>query len=628
MRYSIIIVAYNAFDLLERCLNSVHYSTDGNSEVVLVDNSPQDMDPLMMLRLPFTQYYRDGINHGFAEGCNIGARMAKGETLIFLNPDTEVFGNWADELAKYLNQDGVGAVGPISNFVAGLQRVDFHMQMMDTPEETAETAAHALRGRGVDSKLLIGFCLCIRKATYEQLGGMDPLLFLGNDDLDLSWRLQLAGLGMVIASDVFVYHAGHKSFETRPKPEVEKLLQESEDALKAKLAGYYYDRKVPSAVDLWGVDFFHTSPSRPMTLSVCMIVRDEADKIWLPIEDMAEFADECIVVDTGSTDATVQKLLSKSPAGLYPFSREENGPGGKRLYHFPWDDDFAAARNYATSKCTGDYILWLDADDRVTPESAALIRAMLQNPGPKTLNKHVYFSLQVENLTAEGKPKQRFTQPRIFPNGRGVTWTGRIHESFFPSAQRANLQEVPISITIQHTGYSDPVVMAKKCERNLRILSGDEDSPSKFYNIGNTLGMVRQFQEALEAYDTVLTREWAEPLQPAFRDQVRHMATLQLLNMGKMEEMAPYLGTSRHPDAPYMAARLQEHRGLRRQAIDLLRGYLEDTAKVFYWPWGSDFPALRPAAYALMIDLMEKERQASLEGFAKEYPEHCVFEDA
>lgn len=630
MKYSIIVVAYSAFDLLERCLKSIAISRLTDYEVVMVDNSPKAWKENIHLPNDYHpdfayQYHHDSINHGFAEGCNIGARMAKGEILIFLNPDTEVYGDWADQMAKYLDQPKVGAVGPISNFVAGLQRVDYHMQMGDTPEETAEIAAVALKNRGVDTKLLIGFCLMMKKAVYEELGGMDPVLFLGNDDLDLSWRLRLAGYDLVIASDVFVYHAGHKSFETRPKPEVEKLLQESEDALRAKLIKHY-DGNPPSAVELWGVDFFYTGPVRPMTLSVCMIVRDEQENLKVLLPQLRSLGCEVVIVDTkpdrryGFDPSFIEEWADNIAPGLI---------GDVHAYLFPWVDDFAAARNFALSKCTGDYILWLDADDRVTPENAALIRAALQNPGPKTLNKHAVYAFTVENLTAEGKVKQRFHQPRMFPNGRGIQWTGRIHESIIPHCNAQGLHEEPVSITIQHTGYSDPVIMAKKCERNLRILTMEPDSPAKFYNIGNTLGMVRQFQAALDAYDEALTREWAEPLMPAFRDQVRHMASLQLLNLGDIEGMAKYLDDSRHPDAPYMAARVHEARGNLRAAVELLRGYLEDTRKpTFYWPWGSDYPATRPAAYALLIQLTAKLHDATLDEFAKEYPEHCIFQDA
>lgn len=619
MKYSVIIVAYNALSVLQKCLDSILSSRikERSYEIIIVDNSPDAIAGRVGDGRLNMQILRDGINHGFAEGCNIGARMAKGEILVFLNPDTEVYGDWADQMAKYLT-DGVGAVGPISNFVAGLQRVDYHMQMADTPEETAEIASVALKNRGVESKLIIGFCCMMRKAVYEQFGGMDPTLFLGNDDLDLSWRLRLAGFSLVIASDVFVYHAGHKSFETRPKPEVEKLLQESEDVLRSKLIKHY-NGNPPSAHELWGADFFYTGPVKPLTLSVCMIARQEFDNMAAILPQLG-FSDEIIVVET---EPNAAKAMSAAQAYGGYFRPQDSA------HFFPWTDDFAAARNFALSKCTGDYVLWLDADDRITPENTALIRAALQNPGPKTHNRQAVYAFTVENLTAEGKVKQSFHQPRMFPNHRGIEWAGRIHESIIPHCNAQGLHETPVSITIQHTGYSDPAVMAKKCERNLRILAMEPDSPAKLYNIGNTLGMVRQFQAALDAYDEVLTREWAEPLMPAFWDQVRHMASLQLLNMGDIEGMAKYLDDSQHPDAPYMAARWHEAKGNLKDAVALLRGYLEDTRKpTFYWPWGSDYPAIRPAAYALLIQLMAKLHDATLDEFAREYPEHCVFEDA
>ena len=94
------------------------------------------------------------------------------------------------------------------------------------------------------------------------MGGMDEDLFLGNDDLDLSWRLRNAGRKLVVASDAFVFHEGQKSFQTEKKSHVDRLTQESTDALYRKLVKHYGGRdRVPSAMELWGIGWFSPSPS-------------------------------------------------------------------------------------------------------------------------------------------------------------------------------------------------------------------------------------------------------------------------------------------------------------------------------------------------------------------------------
>ena len=83
------------------------------------------------------------------------------------------------------------------------------------------------------------------------------------------------------------------------------------------------------------------------TLSLCMIVENEEDVIGRCLECVSDIFDEIIVVDTGSEDKTRDTVKKYT----------------KNLYYFKWIEDFAAARNYAFSKATKDYIMWLDADD-------------------------------------------------------------------------------------------------------------------------------------------------------------------------------------------------------------------------------------------------------------------------
>jgi glycosyltransferase involved in cell wall biosynthesis len=94
----------------------------------------------------------------------------------------------------------------------------------------------------------------------------------------------------------------------------------------------------------------------PMSISLCMIVKDEAENLPRCLESVQDLVHECIVVDTGSTDATCDI------ATRY----------GARVHSFTWNNDFAAARNVSLDYATGDWVLVLDADEVLTPEALLL----------------------------------------------------------------------------------------------------------------------------------------------------------------------------------------------------------------------------------------------------------------
>lgn len=100
-----------------------------------------------------------------------------------------------------------------------------------------------------------------------------------------------------------------------------------------------------------------------MTLSLCMIVKNEESVLDRALSNAGVFADEIVIVDTGSTDGT------KRVASRYT----------DKVFDFEWRDDFAAARNFAISKSTGDYFIWLDADDIVPMPSARAISRLFRS---------------------------------------------------------------------------------------------------------------------------------------------------------------------------------------------------------------------------------------------------------
>ena len=283
-RYSVVIVTYNSRENIRVCLESLRRcgriagpgdDADGMHEIIVVDNDSRDGTQDFLRAQDDIRAILNAGNNGFSKGCNQGAAVATGDYVVFLNPDTLVTPGWTGTMARHFQDPSVGAVGPVSNYVAGLQRLDMNLPPAwrdaksfpgDGAVEVSDNLARILKegnaGKGVSTRLLIGFCLMMERARYHAMGGMDENLFLGNDDLDLSWRLRNLGLKLVVASDAFIFHEGQKSFRTEAKSHVDRLTQESTDALYVKLVEHYGGRdKVPSALELWGIGWFSPSPS-------------------------------------------------------------------------------------------------------------------------------------------------------------------------------------------------------------------------------------------------------------------------------------------------------------------------------------------------------------------------------
>jgi glycosyltransferase involved in cell wall biosynthesis len=240
----------------------------------------------------------------------------------------------------------------------------------------------------------------------------------------------------------------------------------------------------------------HTKYGRTLTgtgsrLSLCMIVKNEAENIAPCINSLKPVLDEIIVVDTGSTDKT--KEMAKE--------------FGAKVFDFQWCDDFSAARNESIRHATGDYILWLDADDRVDPSEVEKIRS-LKKLFPTRKNNAYYV---VVNNQSPVDGETRFFQMRIFPRVEGVRFDGRIHEQIFQTLVKRGIQLIQTDIVIRHTGYSDSKVMFKKSERNLHIveeeLKLDSENPLLHYNAARTLSGMNRQAEAISHMKRITENE-------------------------------------------------------------------------------------------------------------------------
>ena len=187
-------------------------------------------------------------------------------------------------------------------------------------------------------------------------------------------------------------------------------------------------------------------------ISACVIVKNEEKNISRWLKCNGALADEIIVVDTGSTDNTV-KLAQEA---------------GAKLFYFKWINDFAAAKNYAIEQATGDWIMFLDADESFTHEAQKKLRQELERFDKDKSVAALLCRLLDVNEDDDYKIVNTFLLPRIFRRSPYIRYKGAIHEQLENS--RGNKRMVFASeVEIMHTGYSSSIVQSK-VSRNLPIM--------------------------------------------------------------------------------------------------------------------------------------------------------------
>lgn len=188
-----------------------------------------------------------------------------------------------------------------------------------------------------------------------------------------------------------------------------------------------------------------------ISISACVIAKNEEENIGRWLESMKHVADEMIVVDTGSTDRTAA------------MARE----AGADVYLFDWCNDFSAAKNFALEQAKGNWILFLDADEYFTPAAQAKVRPLLMRLEPNLRIEGVLCRLVNIDVDDGNRVMTTLVQLRIFRNRKNLRYEGRIHEVLTITEGRP--LELANEIEIYHTGYSTHIVQAK-LRRDLRLL--------------------------------------------------------------------------------------------------------------------------------------------------------------
>ncbi|WP_425449027.1 tetratricopeptide repeat-containing glycosyltransferase family 2 protein [Dethiothermospora halolimnae] len=223
-----------------------------------------------------------------------------------------------------------------------------------------------------------------------------------------------------------------------------------------------------------------------MKLSLCMIVKNEEKNLPRCLDSVKDIVDEMIIVDTGSTDKTID------------IAKNYNS----KVYYFKWCNNFSKSRNYSIEKAKGDWILIMDGDDRLEPNDKTSLLKLLDNE-----DTDIYFMQTLSYVgTKPGLNVVNNLNVRLIRNNKGYKFKGEIHEQLdYPDGiDRKKVTKVA-NIKFHHYGYLNYNIKEKnKRKRNIEILKEvlEKDSHNSFnlFNIGNEYFALEDYEKALVYY--------------------------------------------------------------------------------------------------------------------------------
>ncbi|MBL1212497.1 MAG: glycosyltransferase [Ignavibacteriae bacterium] len=221
-------------------------------------------------------------------------------------------------------------------------------------------------------------------------------------------------------------------------------------------------------------------------LTLSMIVKNEEANLAECLNSVTGIADEIVIVDTGSNDKT--KSIAKS--------------FGAKVYDFKWVNDFSKARNFALSKSTGNWILYLDADETLDINCIDEISSIINR------DEKLSVSCVVESINEFNNSPVTMRYPRLFKNNPSIKFSGKVHEQIESSLVENSYTFVDSTIKIFHSGYNLPEdELKRKAERNLSILLDDyKIKPTGYlaFQIANSYTILKNRVVAAEYFSIAL----------------------------------------------------------------------------------------------------------------------------
>ncbi|MCS7186398.1 MAG: glycosyltransferase [Armatimonadota bacterium] len=513
---SIIVLNWNNLPYLRQCVGSVFAHTRPPFELIIVDNGSTD-GSLRYLHELVSRHRNVKVvlneqNIGAPAGRNCGLAVAEGDFIVFLDSDTVVTEGWLDRLLRWMEIDPtIGMIGPVSNFASG-QQIQVNYRNLKEMHEFAQKWCAQNLGSGWEMPTLISFCVLMRRSVIDAIGGMDTRFgLIMNEDIDHSLRARVAGFRCWLALDSFVHHYGNR---TSGKLGVEKMMDAAWLCFAEKWNLPPESEKfrprtllVPELSDIClrpprPKDLYEPLPDKshlkvldgrklkPL-ISLCMIVKNEADNLPRCLESVKGIVDEIVIVDTGSTDETPKIAESY----------------GAKVIHFEWTESFSDARNESLKHATGEWILWLDADEALA-EGKEKLRKILEQE-----TEHEGFILPMVSFVGHRSHREGHVHPafRLFRNLKGIKFERNLHEQIAGSILKVkpDAKFGVLPVWIEHYGYLTPVVRRKqKVERNLELAKKDlrenPTDPFAWYNLGREYLRLSQWERAYYCFRRAL----------------------------------------------------------------------------------------------------------------------------
>ncbi|WP_434511455.1 glycosyltransferase [Desulfitobacterium sp. AusDCA] len=225
-----------------------------------------------------------------------------------------------------------------------------------------------------------------------------------------------------------------------------------------------------------------------MKISLCMIVKNEEEFLEQSLRSASRYVEDLVVVDTGSTDCTKEIALKYT----------------QKVYDFSWCNDFSAARNFSLEKASYDWILVLDADEKIIDLDIRSVQQLI------TANNPVVGRIKRINILSDATGERHLSE-RIsrFFNRQFFRYEGIIHEQIVNKNGNPH-QTVPLDITVKHLGYTQEVInRTDKISRNLALLEQAlQEAPKDtylLYQLGKSYYLAKNYQKAIRCFKKALS---------------------------------------------------------------------------------------------------------------------------
>lgn len=305
-----------------------------------------------------------------------------------------------------------------------------------------------------------------------------------------------------------------------------------------------------------------------MKISACLIAKNEAKNISRCLNSIKGTADEIIVVDTGSTDNTVEIAESF----------------GAKVFFYEWDNNFSNARNHALDKATGDWLIFLDADEYFGPNTQKQLRTVLERiSNNKTVDAVLCKIINID--VQSGRVLSENPTIRIFRGKSGIRYEGAIHEQLLKHGRLPTSANITgVSLIVYHTGYSADL-MPEKIQRNLKILEKDIENNVitnlTYYYMSSMHYTLKNYHEAIKyALLSLAEPEMKNTIMAYMPYVLLVKSMLELKDKYSYEEIEKYIEEAisnypTHPEVWYIRALAKKAQNQIPEAIESYRKAIE-----------------------------------------------------